>query len=598
MRRMFEVGDEVAGYRIEAVLGAGGMGEVYRVRHPRLPRSDALKVLRSAHTGDPVVRARFEREADLVAPLVHPNLVRVYDRGVLNDVLWIAMELVPGTDASKIVKQSPGGLDARLVANIVDGVAAALDVAHRHGILHRDVKPANILITPGQDPILPDAVKVTDFGIAQALGDAGAELTSTGTTVGTMRYCSPEQIDGRGVDGRADLYSLAATAFELVTGSSPYDSTSIHGLMTAHMFAEPPRASERNRSLSPAVDAVFAVGLAKDPAQRQPSCLAFAHALRVALFEGRGPVIPPSFANTPGAPVRNIAPGAYAPNVIHTGMVPTPSGPHENASPPWYRRTPVVATSVVAVAAAIGIGSGFAWASGSGLSAPSSVEVTASPKGVEMSWDDVSGASEYLVKEDDKVIRTVSGTSFTYTSPFPGEHTYSVAARSTTTKGSDFTSSDPVDVYLTWGVLGDVAAMYPELLPATPVSTNGFGGMKCRAEGPKTSDYKPGSLITCSKIDSADQTEFVVRIGVYTDADTASSAAYGETPIDNEDEYNVKSPQNAKGSIQTGEKGGESRSVFIFSSDDEPRSRTFVEVAYPGPKKTKQARDLLGRLPF
>ncbi|MCF8603061.1 serine/threonine protein kinase [Gordonia sp. HY442] len=588
---MFEVGDEVAGYRVEAVLGAGGMGEVYRVRHPRLPRSDAMKVLRSSHASDPVVRARFEREADLVAPLVHPNLVRVYDRGALNDVLWIAMEMVPGTDASKIVKQSPGGLDARLVANIVDGVAAGLDVAHRFGVLHRDVKPANILITPGQDPILPDAVKVTDFGIAQALGDAAGELTSTGTTVGTMRYCSPEQIDGRAVDGRTDLYSLAATTFELLTGSSPYESTSIQGLMTAHMFAEPPRASERNRSLSPAVDAVIAVGLAKDPTQRPPSCLAFAQALRTALFTGRGPVVPPSFVNTPGAPVRNTATGTFGPN---TGQPPPPN----SAATPWYRRVPVVASAAVVLAAAIGIGGGFAWASGGGLETPTGVQVDATAKGVEMSWDSVSGASEYLIKEDDEVIRTVSDTSFTYTTPFPGEHTYSVAARSTTKGGSDFSSSDPVDVSLTWGVLGDVAAMYPQLLPATPVSTGGFDGLECRAEGPRATDRRPAASILCTKDSESGAAEYQVRIFVYPDHDNASLGATSRTPIRDDSEYNKKSAQNRKGMIHTGVEDGESRSVFTFDDDADPHARTFVEVAYPGTKNTKQARDLLGRLPF
>ncbi|GAA4660065.1 serine/threonine-protein kinase [Gordonia humi] len=590
---MFEVGDEIAGYRVEAVLGAGGMGEVYRAVHPRLPRSDALKVLRSAHTGDPVVRARFEREADLVAPLVHPNLVRVYDRGVLDDVLWIAMELVPGTDASKIIKQSPGGLDARLVANIVDGVAAALDVAHRHGVLHRDIKPANILITPGQDPIRPDAVKVTDFGIAQALGDAASALTSTGTAVGTMRYCSPEQIDGRAVDGRADLYSLAATAFELLTGSSPYDATSLQGLMTAHMFAEPPRASERNRGLSPAVDAVIAAGLAKDPAHRPPSCLAFAQALRSALFTGRAPAVPPSFANTPGAPVHNPTPGGYAPP---TGAMRQPPE-QPAATTPWYRRVPVIAAAAVVVAAGVGIGGGFAWAAGGGLSTPSHLESTATPKGVELSWDAVPDAAEYVVKEDDQVIRTTSDTSFVVTDPFPGRHTYAVAARSTTKKGSDFASSDPIDVSLTWGVLSDVAALYPELLPATPVSTGGFDGMKCAGEATMASDSYPGKIITCQKTDG-DTTEFSVRIGVFGDMSTAQKAANRRVPFTSDGEYNELSAQHRKGMIFTGVQDGQSRAVFEYTAEGEPRSRTYVEVAYPGTTSKRQARETLGRLPF
>ncbi|MGO3328516.1 serine/threonine-protein kinase [Gordonia sp. (in: high G+C Gram-positive bacteria)] len=589
---MFEVGDEVAGYRVEAVLGAGGMGEVYRVRHPRLPRSDAMKVLRSAHAGDPVVRARFEREADLVAPLVHPNLVRVYDRGALNDDLWIAMELVPGTDASKIVKQSPGGLDARLVANIVDGVAAGLDVAHRFGVLHRDVKPANILITPGQDPILPDAVKVTDFGIAQALGDTAGDLTSTGTTVGTMRYCAPEQIDGRAVDGRSDLYSLAATTFELLTGSSPYDATSIQGLMTAHMFAEPPRASERNRSLPPAVDAVIALGLAKDPLQRPPSCLAFAQALRTALFTGLGPVVPASFANTPGAPVRNPPPGAPASPV--PSAQPAVGAPAGSAH--WYARIPVIATAATIAAAAIGIGTGFAWTSGGRLDEPGDFTAKASAKGVEMSWNLVSGADEYVVQQDGVPVRTVRASSFTLAAPFPGTHTYSVAAASTTGARSDFVSSDPIDVSLTWGPLRDVAGLYPQLLPATPLSTNGFEGAVCRGSGPELADRHPGSMIVCSKKEG-DDVLYEIRIGSYPDEDTAGLVAIMSLDS-SKTEYTVRSAQNSKGRVSTGSKAGEARSIFVFDDDEKQRATTFVEVAIPDERKTTQARELLGRLPF
>ncbi|WP_161894976.1 serine/threonine-protein kinase [Gordonia spumicola] len=592
---MFEVGEEIAGYRVESVLGAGGMGEVYRVRHPRLPRSDALKVLRSAHADSPVVRARFEREADLVAPLTHPNLVRVYDRGALNDLLWIAMELVPGTDAARVIKQSPGGLDARLVANIVDGTAAALDVAHRNGILHRDVKPANILITPGPDPIVPEAIKVTDFGIAQAIGDAEGNLTGTGTTVGTMRYCSPEQINGRAMDGRSDLYSLAATAFELLTGSSPYDSQSLQGMMTAHLFAEPPRASQRNRSLPPAVDAVLAFGLAKDPNQRPPSCVAFAQALRAALFEGRAPVVPPSFANTPGAPVRPVDAKAYAPNFAQTGAVATlqPAAPRT----PWFARTAVLATAAVLVAAALGIGGGFLWSSGDALATPSGFTAKSTDQGVELSWNGVSGADSYMIRQDDTVIRSVADTSYTIGSPFAGTHTYSVAARSTTKQGSDFASSGPITVTLTWAGLRDVANLYPGLVPSSPITTNGFEGLRCRGAGPHISDRYPNRAIICQKKDG-DTVLYSVFIAGFTDATNARYAAGRELPFTAKTEF-VRSAQGAKGSITTGSQNGAARSVWAYTGDDDdPRAKTFVEVEFPNPKDTAKARELLGRLPF
>ncbi|AUH68110.1 MULTISPECIES: serine/threonine-protein kinase [Gordonia] len=594
---MFGIGDDIAGYRVQAVLGAGGMGEVYEAAHPRLPRSDAIKVLRSAHGSDPVVRRRFEREADLMAPLTHPNLVRVYDRGGFGDVLWIAMELVPGTDASKISKASPAGMDPRLVVNIVNGVAAGLDVAHRHGVLHRDVKPANILITPGGDPVNPEAVKVTDFGIAQALGEAGAGLTSTGTTVGTMRYCSPEQIDGRRVDARSDIYSLAATTFELLTGSAPYDSTSLQGLMTAHLFAEPPRASERTRSLPPAVDDVLRAGLAKDPAARPPTATAFARALYSAFTGGPVNVTPsgPMFANTPGAPVPgpHRAGGPSGPALVPTGNPDRSHGDH------WYRRTPALATVAVVAALALGVGGAFAWNSASGLSTPSSPEAKMTAEGVDLSWPAVSGAEQYLIKQDDVVIDVTDDNSYVVRSPVPGEHSYSVAARSTSSGGSAFSDRAELTVTQTWGEFLDMAKLYPELVPATPVNSNGFESLWCRGLGPYPvdDDQKTSRLIVCDKIDGADR-QYSVQIAAYANSDDAGTAAVGQLPITAPTDFGFKTAQGTKGRLSTGVQSSEARAVFVYSSSDDPRARTYVEVAVPDSKDPKQARAIMERLPF
>ncbi|MBN0974913.1 serine/threonine-protein kinase, partial [Gordonia sp. BP-119] len=296
---MYQVGDLIAGYRVLDVLGRGGMGEVYQAAHPRLPRADALKVLRSVHATDPVFRARFEREADIVAPLHHPNIVAVYDRGVFDELLWIAMEYVPGTDAARMLaRESP--LDPGLACTIIAGAAAGLDAAHRRGVMHRDIKPANILITPGADgdtDSAPEAVKLTDFGIAQVL-DEVTHLTGTGITIGTMRYASPEQIEGLRVDGRSDIYSLAATAYELLTGAPPFDSPSLHGLMTAHMHHEPPSASARNRALPAGVDAVLARAIAKEPGRRHPTAGEFAAAL-ADVFDSRATLIGPAIRPEP-----------------------------------------------------------------------------------------------------------------------------------------------------------------------------------------------------------------------------------------------------------------------------------------------------------
>ncbi|EGD53609.1 serine/threonine-protein kinase [Gordonia neofelifaecis] len=593
---MFGIGDDIAGYRVEQVLGAGGMGEVYKVAHPRLPRSDAIKVLRSAHGSDPVVRQRFEREADLMAPLTHPNLVRVYDRGAFGDVLWIAMELVPGTDASKISKSSPAGMDPRLVVSIVNGVAAGLDVAHRHGVLHRDVKPANILITPGNDPVNPEAVKVTDFGIAQALGEAGAGLTGTGTTVGTMRYCSPEQIDGRRVDARSDIYSLAATAFELLTGSAPYDANSLQGLMTAHLFAEPPRASERTRSLPPAVDDVLRAGLAKDPAARPPTATAFAHALYSA-FTGGAVNLPPSgpmFANTPGAPVPGPTRGGPS-GPVPVSPQPLPQGPAAR----WYQRVPVVASIAVVAALVVGVGGAFAWNSAAGLGKPNAPDAKMTTAGVELSWPAVSGAEQYLIKQDGEVIRIVDDNSYVVGSPLPGKHSYSVAARSTSSDGSGFSDSTDLTVTQTWGEFLEIAKLYPELIPSTPVNSNGFESLWCRGLGlyPVDKADKASRLIMCDKTDGA-KVAYSVGVASYSNSQDAAVAATGELPYTAPTEFGFTTAQGTKGRVTTGVQNDAGRAVFVYSDEDTPRATTYVEVSVPGARDPKEARAIMGRLPF
>ncbi|WP_288817493.1 serine/threonine-protein kinase, partial [uncultured Gordonia sp.] len=367
---MYQVGDLIAGYRVLDVLGRGGMGEVYQAAHPRLPRADALKVLRSVHAADPVFRARFEREADIVAPLHHPNIVAVYDRGVFDELLWIAMEYVPGTDAARMLaRESP--LDPGLACTIIAGAAAGLDAAHRRGVMHRDIKPANILITPGSDGATdsaPEAVKLTDFGIAQVL-DEVTHLTGTGITIGTMRYASPEQIEGLRVDGRSDIYSLAATAYELLTGAPPFDSPSLHGLMTAHMHHEPPSASARNRALPAGVDAVLARAIAKEPGRRHPTAGEFAAAL-ADVFDSRATLIGPAIrpeppAGTPTGPAPagpKPSPGfgrvgagvagsaGYTPPPVQSGPLQT-WPPDDDATQPTSVRRPrhLAAIGIVAV---------------------------------------------------------------------------------------------------------------------------------------------------------------------------------------------------------------------------------------------------------
>lgn len=221
-------GDIFAGYTIVRLLGSGGMGEVYLAEHPRLPRRDALKILRPDVSGDEDFRQRFVREADLAAALSHPNIVTVYDRGEFEGQLWIATEYINGTDAAHLLHtQYPTGMQVQEVSSVVTAIASALDYAHKAGMLHRDVKPANILCTGRGVAGGAERIALADFGIAREINDS-AGLTSTNLTLGTVAYAAPEQLMGGPMDGRADQYALAVTAFHLLTGSLPFQLSLIH----------------------------------------------------------------------------------------------------------------------------------------------------------------------------------------------------------------------------------------------------------------------------------------------------------------------------------------------------------------------------------
>ncbi|MFV0493804.1 serine/threonine-protein kinase [Mycobacterium sp.] len=272
----FASGDVFAGYVIERLLGTGGMGEVYLAQHPRLPRHDALKILSLPATDDAEFRARFNREAELAATLWHPHIVSVLDRGEFKGRLWISMEYVQGTDAGQLVrKQHPGGLPERDVAEIVAAVADALDFGHERRLLHRDVKPENILVADAEDD--RRRVLLTDFGIARRIDDV-SNLTEVNVAVGTISYVAPEQLLGKPLDGRADQYGLAATTFFLLTGAPPFQDSNRAVVVSHHLSTTPPRISQRRPELVH-LDTVLAKALAKDPGQRYRSCVEFAEAL-------------------------------------------------------------------------------------------------------------------------------------------------------------------------------------------------------------------------------------------------------------------------------------------------------------------------------
>ncbi|WP_280187108.1 serine/threonine-protein kinase [Nocardia gipuzkoensis] len=273
-------GQVIAGYVIEHRLGAGGMGAVYLARDPKLSRLVALKLLDSA---DDELRKRFESEAKHIAQLAHPNIVTIHDRGSVDDQLWISMQYLDGGDAATAVRRR-GALPADRAVRIISEAAKGLDFAHARGVLHRDVKPANILLglpTGGQD----ERVVVADFGIAKALEDTRG---LTGNAVaGTVAYIAPERFTPyAAVDPRADVYSLGCTFYYLITGTQPYSGT-LTQLIGAHCKAPIPQPSRvpaaRDTGLPSALDSVIEQALAKDPDDRPPSCGALAEAARQAL---------------------------------------------------------------------------------------------------------------------------------------------------------------------------------------------------------------------------------------------------------------------------------------------------------------------------
>lgn len=261
---------EFAGYQIIRTLGSGGTGEVFLARHPRLPREVALKVLRPEFSRNDEFRSRFLREADLVSQLSHPSIIDVTDRGEEDRRLWLAMRYIPGADAGQLLQDGP--LDVDKTAQIISTIADALDFAHSRGVLHRDVKPANILVPEFQGA--GPAAFITDFGVGMRVDDE--RLTRMGTMVGTVDYTAPERFTNDTTDALADQYSLACTAFHLLTGSRPFGPDSLANIVAAHRSRQPPAASSLNPQLNWPVDHVLYRALSKRPEDRYASCADFA----------------------------------------------------------------------------------------------------------------------------------------------------------------------------------------------------------------------------------------------------------------------------------------------------------------------------------
>lgn len=340
-------GTIVGGYRIQRVLGAGGMGTVYLAKHPSLPRMDALKMLSAELSRDHEFRARFEREANLSAGLDHPNIVSVYNRGEEHGQLWIAMQYIDGTDAAAELARDRHSMTPLRALRITTEVGKGLDYAHRKGLLHRDVKPANFLLSSTDED--DERVLLTDFGVAKSSDDT-TELTQTGSFVATIAYAPPEQLSGLALNHRADIYSLACSFFKLLTGQNPYPSTQPALVMMGHLHEPPPVVTAVNPGLPVALDHVFARAMAKNPAERFNTCREFADAAANALTPGYNSA---PTSTSPSYPIQVLDPRpATDPRIARSAPGTSTEAPHNRK--PWLVGGSVLAV-VIALAAGIGI---------------------------------------------------------------------------------------------------------------------------------------------------------------------------------------------------------------------------------------------------
>lgn len=345
MVRSLQPGDTLAGYRIERLLGRGGMAAVYLAEHERLKRKVALKVLSPDLTSDETFRQRFVSESERLASVDHPNIIPVYEAGEDDAHLFIAMRYVDTTDLKRLIGEH-GGLDPERALSIVSQVAGALDAAHARGLVHRDVKPANILVAIGAGHDSDDHAYLSDFGLTKRTEETSG-LTRTGYFMGTIDYVAPEQISGKGIDGRTDQYALGCVLFESLCGRAPYPRDTDGAVLLAHLSAPPPSLTSLRPDLPAEVDQVIGTAMSKEKEDRYPYCVAFARAARGAMFGPRA-VTPPAgidsgeaqiataiaVTNVASPPETTIPAEAPAPLPAPPTQVPVGAAPTRAADPP------------------------------------------------------------------------------------------------------------------------------------------------------------------------------------------------------------------------------------------------------------------------
>ena len=319
-------------YRLEELIGVGGMGEVFRAFDTVRQRTVALKRLPSRLGADAAFQARFRRESELAARLSEPHIIPIHDYGEIDGQLYIDMPLVSGVDLSELLERD-GALPPARAVDIVSQVAQALDAAHARGLVHRDVKPSNVLIAQGPRGD-QDFVYLVDFGVARTMGVVDTALTATGSAVGTLDYMAPERFTGRADDARVDVYALGCVLYEALTGRKPFTGEGLPGMLHAHLNVDPPAPSRLRSAIPPGLDEVVARGMAKDPDDRYPSAARLAAAARAALSAATDPgpsAAPPTVIGAVPPPAAPLLAGPWTTGHAQTAVGGSPEGPGTGA---------------------------------------------------------------------------------------------------------------------------------------------------------------------------------------------------------------------------------------------------------------------------
>ncbi|MFJ4656176.1 serine/threonine-protein kinase [Nocardia sp. NPDC088792] len=610
-------GAVIAGYVIARRIGAGGSGVVFAARHPRLPRLTALKILKRDDPGnDDEVWKRFEREADITAEFDHPNIVQVFDRGVADDLFWISMQFVDGPDAAQLHDVSP-----ERALRIAGEIAAALDYAHGKGVLHRDVKPSNILVAD-QDSGRPERALLTDFGIAR-LRDETTRLTHTGNISATFAFASPEQVSGKPVGPQSDQYSLACTLFVLLTDQRPFRADNPLGWVYAHTQESPLRVSEARADLPAEMNTVFDRAMAKDPQDRYDTCTDFVAAATAAYYSD------PAKAVTAPARLLPYPPPPPPPRRIAATA-------RKSRRQRLFRKRILVPAAVVLLAAA---GTGAAFSLGS--SPPAPAPAGAVPEKFLGTWLDTEGQTNYRLEVQqgligDSVLTNIvdgvlpDGAPFhcSFSAPLtqvPGDDRLLIGTSvivekdpvnacrangpTTLTLLPDGRVSRKTDVsglitYTrrrqlaeSWGEQRALAQAFPSLVGELAANGRAVGwqGAVCQRQDPGPRDgaaLQGARRVVCNGDDTTGQVHFDVL-----DFGTRPSQSAGVLFFDNRARATQFPHKDVAGAL-TVTTGSAADLAAVTFPDGDPRSRFVMVLRWPGHTTDNVLNDWLSRAPL